>query len=152
MKLQVDFGLASASEERVHFRNLTKRTRDRLIQSSDERNEWEAKDAQKQLIKIKKQKTREKEAYLQRRQQILTQGTSALDQNRYDFEQQLKYWQDKCEGMQQKIKTNTENHKRASQELKVVSFILFVSIILSCHSSFMSSHFLPCLFMPCCLS
>ena len=57
IKKQVDFGLQSASEDRVHFRNLSKRTRDRIMQSSDERNQWEAKDPQKQLIKLKKQKT-----------------------------------------------------------------------------------------------
>ncbi len=100
------------------------------MQSSDERNLCEAKDAQKQLVKLKKQKTREKEAYLQRRQQIETQGTSALDQSKYNFEQQVKYWQDKCKVLQQKLKTNTDNHKRTIQEVKVVSFILFVSFIL----------------------
>ena len=91
MKVQVDFGLTSGSEERVHFRSLSKRTRDRILLSSDEHNNWQAKDAQKQLAKAKKQKTAEKEAYLLRRQQILTQGTSAKDQYTNDFEIQLKY-------------------------------------------------------------
>ena len=111
IKKQVDFGLQGASEDRVHFRNLSKRTRDRIMQSSDERNQWEAKDAQKELLKLKKQKTLEKETYLQRCQQIETQGTSALDQSRYKFEQQVKYWQDKCDVLKQKLKTNTDNHK-----------------------------------------
>ena len=60
MKVQVDFGLTSGSEERVHFRSLSKRTRDRILLSSDEHNNWQAKDAQKQLVKAKKQKTAEK--------------------------------------------------------------------------------------------
>ncbi len=123
IKKQVDFGLQGASEDRVHFRNLSKRTRDRIMQSSDERNQWEAKDAQKELLKLKKQKTLEKEAYLQRREQIETQGTTALDQSRYKFEQQVKYWQDKCDVLKQKLKTNTDNHKRTIQEVKVVLFI-----------------------------
>jgi hypothetical protein len=106
IKKQVDFGLQSAIEDRVHFRNLSKRTRDRIMHSSNERNQWETKDAQKQLIKLKKQKTHEKEAYLHRRQQIETQRTSALDQSKYNFEQQVKYWQDKCEVLQQKLNKN----------------------------------------------
>ena len=40
MKKQTDFGLAFATEERVHFRTLSKRTtgRDRILLSADERN------------------------------------------------------------------------------------------------------------------
>ena len=122
MKVQVDFGLQSGSEERVHFRTLTKRTRDRIMQSSDAHNKWETKVAQRQLTKVKKQKTLEKESYLIRRQQIISQGTSALDQTKYDFEQQLNYWQEKCERLQLQIKTNKENHKRTSHKLQVLSF------------------------------
>jgi hypothetical protein len=63
MRVQVDFGLECGSDERVHFRNLGKRTRERILQSADERNNWTAKEAMKELTKVKKQKTKEKEAY-----------------------------------------------------------------------------------------
>ena len=36
LKLQKDFGFAMGGEERVHFRSLSKRTRERLLSSSDE--------------------------------------------------------------------------------------------------------------------
>ena len=123
MKVQVDFGLTIGSEERVHFRSLSKRTRDRIMLSSDEHNNWQAKDAQKQLAKAKKQKTAEKEAYLIRRQQILSQGTSAKDQLTNDFEIQLKYWQEKCDSLQERMRTNQDNQKQTMQKLQVLSYV-----------------------------
>jgi hypothetical protein len=68
MKLQVDYGLDCGSGERVHYRNLPKRTRERIMNSADERNSWSVKECQKELMKVKKQKTQEKDAYLMRRQ------------------------------------------------------------------------------------
>ncbi len=38
MRVQVDFGLECGSGERTHFRNLGKRTRERILESADERN------------------------------------------------------------------------------------------------------------------
>jgi hypothetical protein len=38
MQKQTDFGLACGTEKRVHFGNLTKRTRERILLSADERN------------------------------------------------------------------------------------------------------------------
>ena len=35
-----------------------------MYESADERNNWSAKEAQKQLLKVKKQKTQEEEAYI----------------------------------------------------------------------------------------
>jgi ribosomal protein L21E len=140
MKKQVDFGLTSGSEDRIHFRSLTKRTRDRILQSSDEHNNWQAKDAQKQLVKAKKQKTLEKESYLMRRQQILTQGTSAKDQYTNDFAQQLKYWHEKCDSLQEKLRTNQENTKRTMQKAQVLSTFYRQAFVLAHHL-----HLLPCL-------
>ena len=140
MKKQVDFGLTSGSEDRIHFRSLTKRTRDRILQSSDEHNNWQAKDAQKQLVKAKKQKTLEKESYLMRRQQILTQGTSAKDLLTNDFAQQLKYWHEKCDSLQEKLRTNQENTKRTMQKAQVLSHFYRQAFVLAHHL-----HLLPCL-------
>ncbi len=60
MKLQVDFGLTSGSEERVHFRSLSKRTRDQILLSSDEHNNWQAKDAQNSSLKQRSRKQQRK--------------------------------------------------------------------------------------------
>jgi hypothetical protein len=62
VKKQTDFGLACETEERVHFRNLTKRTRERILLSADERNSWSVQAAHKELTKVKKQKTQQKDA------------------------------------------------------------------------------------------
>ena len=63
LKLQKDFGFQMGSEERVHFRSLSKRTRERLLSSSDEHNTFAAKKAERELNKVKHQKTQDKEAY-----------------------------------------------------------------------------------------
>ena len=75
MKLQVDFGMESGSGERVHFRNLSKRTRDRIMDRADERNNWEVKLAKKEVVRVKKQNTQQKDAYLLRREQMSMQGS-----------------------------------------------------------------------------
>ena len=131
MKLQVDFGMESGSGERVHFRNLSKRTRDRIMDSADERNNWEVKLAKKEVVRVKKQNTQQKDAYLLRREQMSMQGSSSMQQKTQDYQQQLKYWQDKSETSQTKLKTSAENHKRTSQKVQVVSVcnILGMSVV-----------------------
>ncbi len=64
MKLQVDYGLECGSGEKVHFRNSPKRSRERILNRADERNSWSVKECQKDLTKVKKQKTKEKDAYI----------------------------------------------------------------------------------------
>ena len=123
MKLQVDYGLECGSGERVHFRNLPKRTRERILNSADERNGWSVKESQKELTKVKKQKTQEKDVYLMRRQQILEQGTSAMQNTKSVYEEQVQYWQSKNAILQQKLITNSETFKRTSTTKEV--FILF---------------------------
>ena len=131
MKLQVDFGMESGSGERVHFRNLSKRTRDRIMDSADERNNWEVKLAKKEVVRVKKQNTQQKDAYLLRREQMSTQGSSSMQQKTQDYQQQLKYWQDKSETSQKKLKTSAEIHKRTSHKVQVVSVcnILGMSVV-----------------------
>jgi hypothetical protein len=121
MKLQADFGLECGSGERVHFLTLSKRTRDRILLSSDERNNWEAKSAKKELVTVKKQKTQQKDAYLLRREKMLTQGSSTMQQKTTGFEHQLKYWQEKSETSQKKMKTSQDNNKRTSQKVQVAT-------------------------------
>ncbi len=131
MKLQVDFGMECGSGERVRFRNLSKRTRDRIMDSADERNNWEVKIAKKEVVRVKKQNTQQKDAYLLRREQMSMQGSSTMQQKTQDYQQQLKYWQDKSEMSQKKHKTSAEIHKRTSQKVQVVSVcnILGMSVV-----------------------
>jgi hypothetical protein len=114
MKLQVDFGMESGSGERVHFRNLSKRTRDRIMNSADERNNWVVKSAKKELVRAKQQKTQQKDAYLLRREQMSMQGSSSMQQKTQDYQQQLKYWQDKSETSQKKMKKSQDNNSNES--------------------------------------
>ncbi len=133
MKLQVDFGMECGSGERVHFRNLSKRTRDRIMNSADERNNWVVKSAKKELVRAKQQKTQQKDAYLLRREQMSRQGSSSMEQKTQDYEQQLKYWQDKSETSQKKLKTSGEIHKRTSQKVQVVSLCISLGMSLFPH-------------------
>jgi hypothetical protein len=128
-KGQVDFGFECGSGERVHFRNLSKRTRDRIMSSSDERNNWEAKSAKKEILRAKRQKTEQKDAYLLRRERMSTQASSAMQQTT-DFEHQLKCWQETCETSQTKMKTSQDFNKRTSKKHQVVS--VFITLGISC--------------------
>ena len=119
MRIQVDFGLECGSGERVHFRNLGKRTRERILQSADERNNWTAKEALKELTKVKKQKTKEKEAYLLRRERMDEIGTSSRQQTKKDYEEQINFWQIKTEQLEEKMKRNLLNYKRISDKKEV---------------------------------
>ena len=130
MKLQADFGLECGSAERVHFRNLSKRTRDRIMESADEQNNWVTKSAKKEIVKLKKQNTQQKDAYLLRREQLSSQGVSAMQQNTIDYQQKLKYWQDKSETYQKKLQTVHEIHKRTCLKVQVVSVCLSLGICL----------------------
>ena len=106
LKLQTDFGLQMGSEERVHFRTLSKRTRERLLARSDEHNNFAAEKAEKDLKKVKRQKTQDKETYERRRLQVEEeQGAAAQLRNTKEHEGNLVYWQLKAEGLQDKMKT-----------------------------------------------
>ena len=112
LRLQKDFGLQIGSEERVHYRTLSKRTRERLLASSDEHNSSAAKKAVRELKKVKLQKIQEKEAYDKRRQQLVEQGTKDQERNQNEYEGHLVYWQLKAEGLQDKMKAMKVNPHR----------------------------------------
>ena len=91
LRLQTDFGLQVGSEERVHFRTASKRTRDRLLASSDEHNNGAVKKAERELKKVKLQKGQAQEAYNKRRHQLLDQGTQDQERNRIEYQGHLEY-------------------------------------------------------------
>ncbi len=64
LRLQTDFTLGSGNEDRVHFRTLSKRSRDRILASADEQNKSRRDVAEKALAHVKKQKTVELTAHV----------------------------------------------------------------------------------------
>jgi hypothetical protein len=78
LKLQTDFTLGSVSEERVHFRTLSKRTRARILASADEHNHGRVDVAEKALAQVKRQKSNDLKAHVLRREQISQQGAAAI--------------------------------------------------------------------------
>lgn len=125
MKKQTDSGLACGTQERVHFRSLSKRTRERILESADERNNWSAQAAQKELIKVKKQKTELKDAYIARREKIERQGAIFVQQCKTELEEEVLYWQGKYETLQGKFTSSHDDRGQASRTQEVL-FCLFL--------------------------
>ena len=53
LTLEKDCGLGLGTEERTHFRTLSKRTRERIEESVDRRNGYVVKEARKEIKKLK---------------------------------------------------------------------------------------------------
>lgn len=140
LKLQRDFTLGSGSEQRVHFRTLSKRTRERLLASADEQNNDMRNQAERALAHVKKQKTQESQAHLLRREQITQQGEAAMQETKSEYDRKLVYWQAKCDTLEKQKKMLTEDHKTTLKKKEV-----FNCLVLSCQ-------FCSCLVYFCCLS
>jgi hypothetical protein len=119
MKLQTDYTLGSGSEERMHFRTLSKRTRDRILGSADEHNNGRRDQAEKELKQLKKQKTQETKAHLLRREQITEQGAAAIEQTKSDYAAKLQYWQAKSETLE-KQKQRLNEHQKSNMKKQEV--------------------------------
>jgi hypothetical protein len=76
-----------------------------LLARSDEHNNFAAEKAEKDLKKVKRQKTQDKETYERRRLQVEEKGATAQLRNKNEHEGNLVYWQLKAEGLQDKMKT-----------------------------------------------
>jgi hypothetical protein len=133
MTLQTDFTLARGSEERVHFRTLSKRTRERVVASADEHNNARRELAEKELIRVKKLKTLEKESYLLRREQKEQQGVALIIETKAVFDEQLQYWQKKCELLEQQKKSSNEQTKKTSKTKEVLHSLVLSVRVLSFH-------------------
>jgi hypothetical protein len=66
LQLQTDFGLGVASGERTHYRTLSKRTRERIEQNVDRRNDGVVKEAREEIKKLKTKQTKDNEAHRDR--------------------------------------------------------------------------------------
>ena len=89
LTLQTDFGLGVGSGERTHFRNLTKRKRDRIEASVDRRNEFVVKEAREEIKKLKKEKTEVIAAHRERVEKVSKTSNAALEVEKHKFKEEL---------------------------------------------------------------
>ena len=102
LQLQTDFGLGVASGERTHYRTLSKRTRERIEQSVDRRNDGVVKEAREEIKKLKTKQTKDNEAHRDRFGKLSDKSTAAVNEAKLQFKEQLDYWKTKCETLHTK--------------------------------------------------
>jgi hypothetical protein len=90
------------SGERTHFRNLSKRTRARIEESVERRNEFAVKEARQELKKLKSKQTEETVAHPDRMEKVSEKSKAASNDAKLHFKEQLIYWQQKSETLQTK--------------------------------------------------
>ena len=128
MKLQTDFTIGSVSEERVHFRTLSKRTRARIMASADMHNKGRLEDAEKALVEVKKQKTEDVKAHILRREQISQQGAEAMQQTKTEYELKVGYRKAKSNRIAIEKKSLSEEHKSTVKKTQVFVYVYSLSI------------------------
>jgi hypothetical protein len=134
LKLQTDYSLSNGiSEERVHYRTLSKRTRERVLASADEQNNNRREQAEKELVRVKKIRTQEKQSYLSRREQIEQQGMAVMKESKSVFDEQVHYWQAKCESLEQQKKSLNDHNRTASKRKEVLNCLVLSFRVFSCH-------------------
>ena len=148
LKLQRDFscgaGAQSGSEERVHFRTLSKRTRERILNSADEHNNDIRNTAERALAHVKKQKSQETQAHVIRRDQITQQGLAALQESKTDYNRKLLFWEGKCDTLEKQKEALKEHHKTTVKKKEVCHCLVLSWESFSCLPSFT----LPYLLLP----
>ena len=102
LQLQTDFGFGVASSERTHYRTLSKRTRERIEQSVDRRNDGVVKEAREEIKKLKTNQTKVNEAHRDRFGKLSEKNNTAVNEAKQQFKDQLDYWKTKCETLQTK--------------------------------------------------
>ena len=108
LALQTDFGLGQGSGERIHYRTLSKRTRERIEQSVDRRNDFVVKEARKEIKKLKTKQTKDTEVHRERFGKFTEKNNTAVNEAKVQFKEQLEYWKSKCETLQtKKVKPST---------------------------------------------
>jgi hypothetical protein len=97
LTLQTDFGLGVESGERTHYRNLPKRTRDRIEQTVDRRNECEVKSVRQEIKRLKTKQAVDTEALRDRAEKVVEQSNAASNDAKLKNKEQLQYWMQKCD-------------------------------------------------------
>ena len=85
LQLQTDFGLGVASGERTHYRTLSKRTRERIEQSVDRRNDGVVKEAREEIKKLKTKQTKVNEAHRDRFGKLSEKSNTAENEAKQQF-------------------------------------------------------------------
>ena len=110
LTLQTDFGLGVESGERTHYRNLPKRTRDRIEQTVDRRNECEVKFVRQEIKRLKTKQAVDTEALRDRAEKVVEQSNAASNDAKLKNKEQLQYWKQKCETWKtKKAKSQTQS-------------------------------------------
>ena len=122
MKLQKDFTMGSVSEERVHFRTLSKRSRARIMASADEQNGSKVEEAEKALAQVKRQRSEEIKAHELRRDLIAQQGAALREQTKSEYDVKVGYWKAKCNTIEDVKKSLTQHHRATVKKTQVVFF------------------------------
>ncbi len=121
--------MGSVSEERVHFRTLSKRTRARILTSADEHNHGRVDVAEKALAQVKRQKSDDLKAHVLRREQISQQGAAAIEQTKLEYEAKVGYWKGKCNTLEEEKKSLNIRQKVTVKKTQVFVFAHFCLII-----------------------
>jgi hypothetical protein len=132
MRLQRDFTLGSGSEERVHFRSLSKRTRDRILSSADEHNNDMRSTAERALAHVKKQKSQESQAHFLRREQLTQQGAAAMEESKSEYDRKLGFWQGKCDTLEKQKDALKDHQKTTLKKIEVWHYLVLSFLIFSC--------------------
>ena len=138
LTLQKDFGLGMVSEERTHFRTLSKRTRTRIEASADRRNGFAVEEAHKQIKKLKTKITTETAAHRDRYEKKAAQGKAGVYQTSLDHKGHMDFWHKKCSALETKKAEQVRQHKVAlakmvdtikQQDVSLFFFLSFVILI-----------------------
>jgi hypothetical protein len=132
LTLRKDFGLGMGSEERTHFRSLSKRTRTRIEESADRRNGFAVEEAQKQIKKLKTKITTETAAHRDRYEKTAAQGKAGWYQTSLDHKGHMDFWRSKCSALETKKAEQVWQHKVALAKMIDTHKQQYVSVICNC--------------------
>ncbi len=134
LTLQKDFGLGmgTSSEERTHFRTLSKRTRTRIEASADRRNGFAVEEAQKQIKKLKTKITTETAAHRDRYEKTAAQGKAGVFQTSLDDKGHIEFWPNKCSALETKKAEKVRQHKVALAKMVDTHKQQYVRFICNC--------------------
>ncbi len=86
----------------VPYRTLSKRTRDRIEQTVDRRNDGVVKEARDEIKKLKTKQTKDNEAHRDRFGKLSEKSNTAVKEAKLQFKEQLDFWKTKCETLHTK--------------------------------------------------
>ncbi len=76
---------------------MTKRTRARIEESVDRRNEFVVKEARQEIKKLKTKQSEETEAHREIVEKVSEKSNAAANEAKLQFKEQLEYWKKKSD-------------------------------------------------------